>query len=47
VLLFEHTWVIGLTEAIRKGRGVVFSGGMISQEALSRVSIELAAAQED
>jgi len=47
VILFEHTWVIGLTEAIRKGGGVVFNVGMVSHEALAHVSAELAAAKED
>jgi Family of unknown function (DUF6325) len=46
VILFEHTWVIGLTEAIRKAGGVVFTGGMVSHEAVAHVSAELAAAKE-
>ena len=44
IVLFEHTWVIGLTEAVRQGGAVVFSGGMVSQEALAQVSAELSAA---
>ena len=47
VMLFEHTWVIGLTEAVRRGGGVVFSAGMVSHEALAHVNAELAAAKED
>jgi hypothetical protein len=47
VILFEHTWVIGLTEAIRKGEGVVFNVGMVSHEALAHISAELDAAKED
>jgi chemotaxis regulatin CheY-phosphate phosphatase CheZ len=47
VVLLEHTWVIGLTEAIRKGEGVVFAGGLVSHEVLAHVSAELAAARED
>jgi hypothetical protein len=43
VILFEHAWVIGLAEAVRKGGGKVFSGGMVSHEVLARVSAELAA----
>lgn len=47
IILFEHTWVIGLTEAIRKGKGMVFAGGMVPHETLAQVSAELAAAKED
>jgi hypothetical protein len=47
VTLFEHTRVNGLTEAIRKGGGVVFNGGMITHNALAHVSAELAAAKKD
>ena len=43
VVIFEHTWVIGLTEAVRKGGGVIFDVGMVSNEALAQVSAELAA----
>jgi hypothetical protein len=43
VVIFEHTWVIGLTEAGRKGGGVIFDVGMVSNEALAQVSAELAA----
>ncbi len=43
VILLEHIWVLGLTEAIRKGGGVAFVGGMVSHEALALVSAELAA----
>lgn len=46
IILFEHTWVIGLTEVVRKGGGVVFTGGMVTHDALAHVSAELAAAKE-
>lgn len=46
IILFEHTWVIGLTEAVRKGGGVVFIGGMVSHDVLAHVSAELAAGKE-
>ncbi len=46
IILFEHTWVIGLTEAVRQGGGVVFTGGMVPHDALAQVSAELAAAKE-
>ncbi len=47
IILIEHTWVIGLTEAVRKGGGVVFTGGMVSHEVLAHVSAELAAGKDD
>jgi hypothetical protein len=47
VILFEHAWVIGLTEAVRQGGGVVYSGGVVSHEVLARVSEELAGAGKE
>ena len=47
IILLEHTWVIELTEAVRKGGGVVFAGGMVSHEVLAHVSAELAAGKDD
>ena len=46
VILIEHTWVIGLTEAVRKTGGMVFAAGMVSHEVLAHVSSELAAGKE-
>ncbi len=46
IILIEHTWVIGLTEAIRKSGGVVFAGGMVSHEVIAHVSAELAAGKD-
>jgi len=46
VILFEHTWVIGLTEAVRKAGGVVFTGGMVSHDVLAHVSAELTAGKD-
>jgi Family of unknown function (DUF6325) len=46
VVIFEHTWVIRLTEEIRKGDGTVLGGGMIAHETLKQLSDELAAAKE-
>jgi len=46
IVLFEHTWVIGLVEAVRKGRGVVFAGGLVSHEVLAHLSDELAAGKD-
>jgi len=42
VIVFEHSWVIGLTETLRKGEGMVFTGGMVTSEALAQVNAELA-----
>lgn len=47
VILFEHTWVLGLTETVRKSGGVVFNGGMVSHDVLASVSAELAAMKEE
>jgi len=46
IILFEHTWVIGLTEAVRKSGGMVFAAGMVSHEKLANVSAELAAEKD-
>ncbi len=43
IVLFEHTWALGLTDAIRKAGGVCFAGGLIEPEVLQQVSAELAA----
>jgi hypothetical protein len=42
VVLLEHTWTIGLTDAVRKAGGVLFTGGMVAPETLAQVSAELA-----
>ncbi|MGB8213733.1 MAG: DUF6325 family protein [Anaerolineales bacterium] len=46
VILFEHAWVIGLTEAVRQSGGMVFAGGMVSHDVLAHVSAELAAGKD-
>jgi hypothetical protein len=46
VILIEHTWVIGLTEAVRKNGGMVFAAGMVSHDVLAHVSAELAAGKD-
>jgi uncharacterized membrane protein len=43
VVLLEHTWALGLTEAVRRADGVLFTGGMVTPEALAQVGAELAA----
>jgi|SRR5664280_637418 uncharacterized membrane protein len=46
VILIEHTWVIGLTEAVRTNGGAVYAAGMVSHDILAQVSAELAAGKE-
>jgi hypothetical protein len=41
VVLLEHTWVIGLTEAIRSGGGEVLAGGMASHQTMARLNDDL------
>jgi hypothetical protein len=43
IVLFEHTWALGLANAIRTAGGVCFAGGMVSPEVVQHVSAELAA----
>ena len=43
IVLFEHTWALDLTDAIRKAGGVCFAGGLVSPDVLKQVSAELAA----
>ena len=47
ILLLEHCWTLDLKEAVRKAGGVLFTGGMVSPEALAQVSAELEAAKEE
>ena len=47
VILLEHTWATGLAEAVRRAGGTLFSGGMVTPEALTQVRAELAAAKEE
>lgn len=47
VVLLEHTWAIGLTEAVRRVGGMLFTGGLVTPDALTQVRAELAAAKEE
>ena len=47
VVLLEHTWAIGLTEAVRRAGGMLFTGGLVTPDALAQVRAELAAAKEE
>jgi hypothetical protein len=46
VVLLEHTWTLGLKDAVRRAEGVLFTGGLITPEALAQVSAELATKEE-
>jgi Family of unknown function (DUF6325) len=47
VVLLEHLWTLGLAEAVRRAGGVLFTGGLVTPEALAQVSAELAAKEEN
>jgi uncharacterized membrane protein len=46
VMLIEHTWAIGLKEALRDAGGFVLAQGMVTPEALLIAGADLAAAVE-
>jgi Family of unknown function (DUF6325) len=45
LLLFEHTWAIGLRDAIRNADGIALAGGLVAPDVLKMVEEELEAAQ--
>ncbi len=47
IILLEHTWALRLAEAVRRAGGVLFTGGVVTPDALKQVSAELAAKEED
>ena len=47
VVLLEHTWATGLTEAVRRAGGMLLTGGLVTPDALAQVRAELAAAKEE
>lgn len=42
VILFEHTWAIGLQKAVRRANGRLLSAGMVRPDTLETVEKELA-----
>jgi hypothetical protein len=46
ILLLEHVWTIGLAEAILRAGGTLYTGGIVSPDALTLVGAELAAKEE-
>ena len=45
VLLLEHLWIGSLEKAIERANGVVYIGGMVSQDAREQLKRELTAAE--
>ncbi len=41
LLLFEHTWAIGLKEAIKNAGGVAIAGGLVAADVLQELEAEL------
>jgi Family of unknown function (DUF6325) len=41
VVLFEHTWAIGLKEAVRRAGGVALAGGLVAPAVLQALEKEL------
>jgi len=46
LLLFEHTWAIGLKEAIKNAGGVAVTGGLIAPDVLQELEKDLEAAKQ-
>jgi hypothetical protein len=46
LLLFEHTWAIGLKEAIKNAGGVAVAGGFVAPDVLQELEQDLEAAQQ-
>lgn len=46
LLLFEHTWAIGLKEAIKNAGGIAVTGGFVAPEVLQELEQDLEAAQQ-
>ena len=47
LLLFEHTWAIGLKEAIKDAGGKAVTGGLVSPDVLNELEEELELAKQD
>lgn len=46
LLLFEHTWAVGLKEAIKNASGIPVAGGLISPVVVQELEEELQVAQQ-
>lgn len=47
LLLFEHTWAIGLKQAIQDANGMAVAGGLVAPQVLRLLEEELSSAQQD
>jgi Family of unknown function (DUF6325) len=47
LLLFEHTWAIGLKEAIKNAGGIAVAGGLVAPDVLKEVEEELESAKQN
>jgi hypothetical protein len=46
LLLFEHTWAIGLRDAIKNAGGVAVTGGFVAPDVLQELEKDLEAAKQ-
>ena len=46
LLLFEHTWAVGLKEAIKNAGGVAVAGGLVAPDVLQALEEDLEAAKQ-
>ncbi len=46
LLLFEHTWALGLKQAILNAGGIPLAGGLVAPAVVQQLEAELAQAQE-
>jgi len=46
LLLFEHTWAIGLKEAIKNAGAIAITGGFVSPDAVAELEEELEAEKQ-
>ena len=47
LLLFEHTWAIGLKEAIKNAGGIAMAGGLVAPDVLQDLEEELEMAKQN
>ncbi len=46
IVLLEHTWLVKLTEGLKRADAVLLAGGMVPQAAMEQLEAELKAAQQ-
>jgi hypothetical protein len=47
LLLFEHTWAMGLKEALKNASGIAVAGGLVAPDVLQELEQELEAAKQN